>query len=88
MTSGCPFWLFPSVFHELSLSHCLSANNSYCSGSGTGQEQPGWLLLEERCLISDSERRNEGWAEKGARDGQEGKWPSHSQKGFLDQKSN
>lgn len=39
MTSGCPFWkCFREVFHTLSLSHCLSANNSYCSSSGTGQE--------------------------------------------------
>lgn len=41
MTSGCPFWkCFGEVVHELSLSHCLSANNSCCSGSGTGQAQP------------------------------------------------
>lgn len=39
MTSGCPPWKrFREAFHTLRLSHCLSANNSYCSSSGTGPE--------------------------------------------------
>lgn len=85
MTSGCPFWMcFREVFHTLSLSHCLSANNSYCSGSGTGQEPPDQLLLEEEhCPISDAEA--EITRVKVPR---EDKWQSHSQKNpLVDRKS-
>lgn len=83
--AGChDLWMsfldvFQKVFHTLSLSHCLSANNSYCSGSGTGREPPDQLLLEEeRCPISDAEAETTR-----VKVPREDKWQSHSQKNPL-----
>lgn len=60
MTSGCPFWpaafVFRAVFHELSLSHCLRADNSHCSDWGQDRSSRASFWRRRNIIPSPSER--------------------------------
>lgn len=60
---------FRAIFHELSLSHCLSADNSHCSGWGQGRSWAGvsWRRntvpsQTEKTEMSSGQSKEEGAA--------------------------